>query len=151
MLVRTHANINDIKEQGKLYQWERLEQCPRCHSTRVWGHGYVARYFHMFLSALFLKRWRCDSCNAVHVSKPKGYEQPWCRCPVSEMLRELSFRLQFKRWDQVTRQRGGHWLKNITGYIQMFFPLNEKPVSELLADWHAAGLPLWRFGQNKLT
>ncbi len=45
--------------QGKLYPWPRPGWCPRCGSARLWGHGFVLRYFDGCGGAHPMKRWRC--------------------------------------------------------------------------------------------
>ncbi len=60
---------------GENYPWPRPAWCPRCRSTRLWGHGYVGRFFDGFEKALLLKRYRCPECGAVHTLRPHLYDR----------------------------------------------------------------------------
>ncbi len=48
-------------------------RCPRCGSARLWGHGFAARYFEGFGKCLWVKRFRCSDCFAVHTCRPLGF------------------------------------------------------------------------------
>ncbi len=39
----------------------------------MWGHGYVPRYFDNYHVGLWMKRWRCADCFAVHTCRPQTY------------------------------------------------------------------------------
>ena len=45
-------DVNLLETQGKRYPWPRPPWCPRCRSPRLWGHGYVGRFFDGFQKAL---------------------------------------------------------------------------------------------------
>lgn len=39
----------------------------------MWGHGYVLRFFHGYHEGIWMKRWRCPECGAVHTARPSEY------------------------------------------------------------------------------
>jgi len=42
LILHVRVDEKRLRENGKLYPWPR--RCPRC-GGRLWGHGYVPRYF----------------------------------------------------------------------------------------------------------
>lgn len=96
---------------GKDYPWPRPRDCPRCRARRLWGHGYVARYFDGFAEPLWMKRYRCADCTAVHTLRPcshwRGFWAPWRLILVS-----LLGKLRGRRWLRcIPRQRQQYWWK----------------------------------------
>jgi hypothetical protein len=69
-----HVNPAELQARGKDYRWERPARCPGCNSVRLWGHGYVLRYFQGYPEGLWLKRWRCADCRQVHTLRPFGWQ-----------------------------------------------------------------------------
>lgn len=63
-----------MQELGKRYPWVKPYSCPACKSQRLWGHGYVKRYFQGIAHYLWLKRYRCSECHRVHTLRPIGYQ-----------------------------------------------------------------------------
>jgi hypothetical protein len=97
MIYFVSALLKDIFELGKKYQWERPRICPRCGHYRLWGHGYVHRYFRGFPSCLFLKCYRCPACHCVLTLRPDSHF-PRIRTG-RELIRDHIAR----------RQTMGHW------------------------------------------
>lgn len=98
-----------------------------CGSPRVWGHGFVVRYFDCCLGPVELRRWRCQDCGCVYIMRPFGY-WPRHHAPVRVILKSLCHRILRGLWDKalgLTRQRQGHWLralkKNILAFLGMSF------------------------------
>jgi hypothetical protein len=67
------VKLEKIQLTGKKFFWEKPAMCPRCQGTRLWGHGFVMRYFHGFSQGLWMKRWRCPECRNVHTARPCQY------------------------------------------------------------------------------
>lgn len=67
------GDVKRLVEEGKDFCWPRPAQCPRCKGRRLWGHGYVRRYFEGFIQGVWIKRYRCPDCRAVHTLRPQEY------------------------------------------------------------------------------
>ena len=82
---------------------------------RLWGHGYVARYFDGQPQPLWMKRWRCPDCCAVHTVRPEGYWRGFLS-PWYLILASLSVKLHHQRWlSLASRQRQQYWMR---GYLK---------------------------------
>jgi hypothetical protein len=73
----------------------------------------VLRYFDGFLEALWLKRYRCPACRAVHTLRPsshwRGFWAPW-----RLILACLLGKLRGRRWmSRFSRQRQQYWWKGL--------------------------------------
>jgi len=127
------ASVAQIMSQGKLYPWPRPERCPRCGSRRLWGHGYVPRYFDGVPEPVWVKRWRCPDCSSVHTCRPASH---WRRFLASAavILASLAAKLAGFHWPQSeSRQRQQYWHR---GYViqSRFDGLPAATVDGLLAS-----------------
>lgn len=103
------ASVAEIMSQGKLYPWLRPSRCPRCGGLRLWGHGYVRRYFDGFSEPVWVKRWRCPDCGAVHTCRPASH---WRRflAPITVIITSLVVKLAGFHWPGgESRQRQQYW------------------------------------------
>ena len=76
---------------------------------RLWGHGYVTRYFDDTVEPLWVKRWRCVECGAVHTVRPSTH---WRRfwAPLALICVCLQGKTQGKPWQAgCSRQRQQYW------------------------------------------
>ncbi len=73
MILIFRLNLEIIKDLGKKYLWNKPNMCPSCRGNRLWGHGFVLRYFQGFHLGLWMKKWRCPDCGAVHTGRPYDY------------------------------------------------------------------------------
>ena len=121
MILLVCAKLNDIFHQGRNFNWIKPDSCPRCASTRVWGHGYVTAYFDGFAHGLLLRRFRCPDCHCVIRMKPKGYFRRFqattgtIRCCIGQRL--LSGRWHFA----ISKPRQRHWLLALKRKAMVFF------------------------------
>ena len=65
-LLMCRIDLEKIQGLGKQFPWKNPKNCPCCSASRLWGHGYVLRYFVGVALGLWMKRWRCPDCGAVH-------------------------------------------------------------------------------------
>jgi hypothetical protein len=129
------ASLAELFSLGKLYPWPRPESCPRCSNRRLWGHGYVRRYFDGVPKPLWIKRWRCPDCGGVHTCRPDSH---WRRflAPISVILVSLVSKIMGLRWPQdESRQRQQYWYRGFI--IQSRFD-GLPPVS--VESLHLAGI-----------
>ena len=111
LILHFEVDFKTLQRQGKRYLWPRLQRCPRCSGQRVWGHGYVLRYFDGWVEGLWMKRYRCVSCRAVHTMRPSTH---WRRfwAPWRQILASMRRKLTRGRWlSGPSRQRQQYWWK----------------------------------------
>lgn len=111
LVVSVSVNFALLHSAGKAYPWKPLERCPSCHGMRPWGHGYVARYFDGQPERLWMKRWRCPDCAAVHTARPSSH---WSRflAPWWLILTSVTQKLLHGRWlSMERRQRQQYWMR----------------------------------------
>ena len=110
MILSCNASLGEVEQLQKKYPWGRPNECPRCQGKKIWGHGYVQRYFNSLKEGLFLKRWRCPKCSLILTCRPQSH---WRRFQesISNIFVAIMFKIQGSRWPPwVPRQRGGYWL-----------------------------------------
>lgn len=109
LILYLSVDCNEILTHGKAVHWPRPRRCPRCSGRRLWGHGFVERYFDGVPRRIPLKRWRCPDCHAVHTVRPDRY---WRRFLAEReaILASLRSKEQQERWlPQYSRQRQQYW------------------------------------------
>jgi hypothetical protein len=111
LIVYLSVDCNKISSAGKAFRWPRPSQCPNCWGLRLWGHGYVSRYFDGQPEMLWMKRWRCPECAAVHTSRPIEYWRGfWAQA--ATIYASLRERIENRRWlQELPRQRQEYWWK----------------------------------------
>jgi hypothetical protein len=117
LILYLDLDFKRLRELGKEYPWPRPKGCPQCGGARLWGHGYVARYFDGLLEALWMKRYRCPDCGAVHTLRPsshwRGFLAPWRLILVC-----LLGKLRGRRWlRRFSRQRQQYWWKGFAKQV----------------------------------
>lgn len=122
-------SVKEIFRLGRKCPFPRPRLCLRegCGSTRIWGHGFVGRYFDDCDGCVELRRWRCADCGAVYLMRPFGY-WPRHRAPIRVILKSLCHRILRGSWDTTSgcsRQRQDNWLRalkrNILAHLGMSF------------------------------
>jgi hypothetical protein len=128
------ASLAELMSQGKLRPWPRPGWCPRCGRTRLWGHGFVLRYFDGCADSVPMKRWRCPDCRAVHTCRPADY---WRRflTSIETITASLTAKIAGSRWrSDISRQRQQYWFRGFR--IQSL--VDGMPGTDL-GSLHAAG------------
>ena len=106
--------LKDIFEQGKDFQWIHPAACLNCNHYKVWGHGFVPRYFDGFAGCLYMKCYRCSQCRCVMTSRPDTHFSRILCC--KETIRTLlALRITTGRWlcSFLSLPRMRHWLANL--------------------------------------
>jgi len=75
LILYSAVDVKQLYELGRSYPWEKPARCPACRGGRLWGHGFVLRYFEPFEEPAWIKRYRCPDCGAVHTMRPDTYLQ----------------------------------------------------------------------------
>ena len=112
MIWQVAVELNAVCALGRDYSWPRPKGCLRCGSCRVWGHGFVGRYFDGFAQALLLRCYRCPGCRCVMTPRPRGYVRR-VHAAVAWIRDELGHRLESGRWRRSPAPRMRHWLRNL--------------------------------------
>ncbi len=126
MIYFVEVLLKDIFEQGKDFQWIRPATCLYCKHYKVWGHGFVPRYFDGFASRLYMKCYRCPLCHCVMTSRPDTHFSRILCC--KETIRILlALRITTGRWlcSSLSLPRMRHWLAN----------LKRQTLAQLASSW----------------
>lgn len=118
MILYVPVLLKEIYQQGRKYPWKRPEACLRCQHYRVWGHGFVQRYFDGFATCLYLKCYRCPNCRCVITLRPATHFSR-IRSSKETIRSHLCHRLAKNRWppSSLPRPRLRHWLTNLNRQI----------------------------------
>lgn len=110
-LLICRIDLEKLQESGKHFLWKKPRSCPECGSRRLWGHGYAMRNFVGFALGLWMKRYRCPDCRAVHTCRPEGF-LPGMQYPVQTQKSCLETKIDGKPFlRSVSRQSQQHWWK----------------------------------------
>lgn len=132
-------SVKEIFRLGRKYPFPKPRACLRegCGSSRMWGHGFAARYFDECAGVVELRRWRCADCGAVYLMRPFGY-WPRHHAPIRIVLKSLCHRVLRGFWDAslgFSRQRQEHWLRALKRNIPAFLGISFG--GSLLYGFHA--------------
>lgn len=111
LILHFAVDVKRLVEEGKDFCWPRPEQCPRCEGRRLWGHGYVQRYFEGWIERIWIKRYRCPDCRAVHTLRPLEFYRGFYYSVLTILLSILN-RIIHNRWLKgFPRQVQQYWWK----------------------------------------
>jgi hypothetical protein len=125
MTLPQPVKLSQIHSDGKNFKWIRPALCPRCQQPKIWGHGYVSRFFNSIIGLLYIKRWRCHGCKLVITCRPEEF---WRRYQesIDQIFEALKYRIENLRWPPwTTRQKGGHWMNRLIRKSQANLMLKE--------------------------
>jgi hypothetical protein len=109
LILYCELDVKLLEQIGQKYCWPRPRCCPRCQSRRLWGHGYVRRYFDECSEAVCLRRYRCPDCGAVHTLRPHSYDRRF------QVIWFTIF------WSLLRKITLGHWLRGISRQRQQYW------------------------------
>jgi len=125
MIISVCVDLKQIFLQGREFKWIKPDNCLRCGSVRLWGHGFVSAYFDGFGQALLLRRFRCPDCRCVIRMKPTGYF-PRFQARITKIRICLSFRLFSGNWlEDLSKSRQRHWLWALKRKSAAFFSVGQ--------------------------
>lgn len=111
LILLCRIKLKNIQELGKEFPWKKPRTCPACGSHRLWGHGFVLRYFYDYYEGLWMKRWHCADCRAVHTVRPSDYT-PGIHYRREVQLSSLKAKLNGQPFfTDISRQVQQHWVK----------------------------------------
>ena len=113
MVLPVAVDVKSLVELGKNYPWPKLLRCLSCSSSRVWGHGYVRRYFEGYLAPLWVKRLRCPDCHTVYTLRPDHF-YPRFRYSLWTIFTSLMTKVVHHRFMPcLPRQNQQYWFKGL--------------------------------------
>lgn len=107
------VDVKSLFERGKDFPWPRPASCPTpgCGSRRLWGHGYVRRYFEEYFQPFWVKRYRCPECEAVHTLRPRTFYKRFWYSALTILVSLLN-KIIYGRWLRcLSRQVQQYWFK----------------------------------------
>lgn len=114
LVLHVAVDVKRLFELGKKYPWPRPKRCLFCQSSRLWGHGYVQRYFEGFIRPLWVHRLRCGDCHTVYTLRPDLFYRRF-RYPVRTILWSLMTKIGKGFWlSCIPRQNQQYWFQGLT-------------------------------------
>lgn len=108
MIVFFAKTVFEISKFETTFKWPDCN-CEKC-SRKMWGHGFVVRYFESINSSVRIKRLRCPECGMVITFRPSEYYRKF-RSEITNIFDTLTSRLSSGFWPEgFPRQRGWYWL-----------------------------------------
>ena len=121
MLHFVDVILKHVFDKGRNYQWPKPSCCPRCQHYKVWGHGFVERFFDYFSSSLPVKRFRCNNCGCVICCRPASHFDR-VQSSSKSIKARLAHRIIQGRWPPgISNSRQRHWLANLKRKIFAHF------------------------------
>lgn len=121
LILHFDIDIKDLVKAGKDYPWPRPAVCPCC-GGKLWGHGFTRRYFSESRQPLWLKRYRCIACHAVHTLRPKTH---WRRfqSALTVIIESLRSKIVHDCWKEgIPRQRQQYWMVGLKRQLRISNP-----------------------------
>jgi hypothetical protein len=113
LVLHVAVDVQRLFELGKRYPWPRPKRCLLCKSSRLWGHGYVPRYFEGFVQPLWIKRLRCPDCRTVYTLRPDLFYRGF-RYSVQVILFSLMTKIMHGVWlSFLPRQNQQYWYRGL--------------------------------------
>ena len=113
VILYRRVDVKELHDLGREYPWEKPTRCPACRGIRLWGHGYVLRYFEPFEDLIWVKRCRCPDCGSVHTFRPHPYLQAF-RYPLPVILLCLFIKAVTSTWaKELCRQIQQGWWRTL--------------------------------------
>lgn len=95
------------------------------------GHGYVQRYFDDRAGPVWIKRYRCVGCKAVHTLRPAQYWRKFL-APLTEIVNSLRLKIEHHRWShQWGRQRQQYWWRGFRRRLVVAGVIGEPQLRQL--------------------
>jgi hypothetical protein len=113
LVLHIGVDVQRLLELGKKYPWPRPGRCLSCKSVRLWGHGYVLRYFEDFARPLWIRRFRCPDCHTVYTLRPDLFPRRF-RYSLRTILSSLMRKITDGCWlPSLPRQNQQYWFKGL--------------------------------------
>lgn len=132
LILHFAVDVKRLVEEGKDYPWPRPHRCSRCQGYRLWGHGYVYRYFEGFSQGLWMKRYRCPDCRVVHTCRLREFYKGF-HYSILSILVSLLNRIIHGRWLKcLSRQLQQYWYRGFCFQASRFRNIKVPDILSLL-------------------
>jgi len=130
LILYLSVDFTELQTLGKEYKWKRPKGCLRCNGARIWGHGYVRRFFDEAPDGLLMKRWRCPDCGAVYTTRPHTHWRGFWASQAT-ILSSLLTKESEQRWlSMIGRERQQYWWRGLR--IQRRFSGSQTSLTSLI-------------------
>ena len=120
MVIFSAVKLKELFKKERDYPWQKPEDCPRCNSHRLWGHGFAEAIFDGYDRPLLLKLYRCPDCGCVIRLRPKGYFKRF-QAAVETIRSSIACKAATNRWIAgVERTRQCHWFRALKRRIKAY-------------------------------
>jgi len=120
MVIFSAVKLKELFKKERDYPWQKPEDCPRCNSHRLWGHGFAEAIFDGYDRPLLLKLYRCPDCGCVIRLRPKGYFKRF-QAAVETIRSSIACKSATNRWIAgVERTRQCHWFRALKRRIKAY-------------------------------
>jgi hypothetical protein len=137
LVLHVVVDVQSLVELGKKYPWPRPTRCLSCSSSRLWGHGYVQRYFESIVAPLWVKRLRCPDCCTVYTLRPDLFPQRF-RYSLLTILSSLFRKITNGVWlSSLPRQNQQYWFTGLrlqSVRSRNIFPPDMATVNEIVSS-----------------
>jgi hypothetical protein len=120
MVLFFAVKLKDLFEKGRDYPWQKPDNCPCCHSQRLWGHGFAEAFFDGYVKPLVLKLYRCPDCGCVIRLRPKGYFKRF-QASIETIRSSIASKSMMNRWlPGISRSRQCHWYRALNKRLNAY-------------------------------
>jgi hypothetical protein len=120
MIIFSSVKLKELFKKERDYPWQKPNNCPRCNSCRLWGHGYAQAIFDGFIRPLLLKLYRCPDCGCVIRLRPKGYFKGF-QASIETIRSSIVCKATTNGWIAgVERTRQCHWFRFLCQRIKVY-------------------------------
>jgi hypothetical protein len=120
MIIFSAVKLKELFKKERDYPWPKPNNCPRCNSPRLWGHGFAQAIFDGFIRPLLLKLYRCPDCGCVIRLRPKGYFKRF-QASVETIRSSIACKAATNRWIAgVERTRQCHWFRSLCRRVKVY-------------------------------
>lgn len=120
LILHFSVDVKRLVEEGKDFCWPRPEKCPRCEGRRLWGHGYVRRYFEGWCEGIWIKRYRCPDCRAIHTLRPERFYKGFYYSMWTILPSILNRMVHSRYLKCLSRQAQQYWWKGLRKQASRF-------------------------------
>lgn len=128
MILYIEINLENLKHLGKNFSWINPNKCPSCNHFKLWGHGYVQRYFNDEPESYWIKRYKCPQCKRIHTCRPLTHYRRFQNSKIIMLGFLFLYFLLGKYPGKHTRQKEQYWIKGFR--LQNFLNGKFKDISE---------------------
>jgi hypothetical protein len=120
MIIFSAVKLKELFKKERNYPWQKPEDCPRCNSHRLWGHGFAEALFDGYQQPLLLKLYRCPDCGCVIRLRPKGYFKRFQAC-IETIRSSIVCKSSMHQWlPGISRTRQRHWFRALKRRIKAY-------------------------------